>query len=70
MGAGVDRRDAQRQRDDDVAQLLAASAAAAGDELAVRAALDGAGRDAVVDALPMLQPNALRVGDARRARRA
>ncbi|MFI5046189.1 MAG: lysylphosphatidylglycerol synthase domain-containing protein [Acidimicrobiia bacterium] len=48
-----------RQRDDDVAQLLAASAAAAGDELAVRAALEGAGRDAVVDALPMLQPNAL-----------
>jgi len=48
-----------RQRDVDVAQLLAASAAAAGDERAVRAALDGVGRDAVVDAIPVLQPNAL-----------
>jgi undecaprenyl-diphosphatase len=48
-----------RQRDVDIAQLLAASAAAAGDDRAVHAALDGVGRDAVVDAIPMLQPNAL-----------
>jgi len=48
-----------RQRDVDVAQLLAASAAAADDDAAVGAAIEIVGRDAVVDALPVLQPNAL-----------
>ncbi|MET0627595.1 MAG: lysylphosphatidylglycerol synthase domain-containing protein [Acidimicrobiia bacterium] len=48
-----------RQRDYDVAQLLAASAAAAGDEAAVSAALAHVGADRLVSALPMLEPNAL-----------
>ena len=49
----------QRQRDGDVAQLIAASAAAAGDELAVSAAIRGVGTEGVVAALPLLQPASL-----------
>ncbi|MET0421375.1 MAG: lysylphosphatidylglycerol synthase transmembrane domain-containing protein [Acidimicrobiia bacterium] len=48
-----------RQRDDDVAQLLASTAAAAGNELAVEVALAHVGREVLVRALPLLQPNAL-----------
>ncbi|HEX5588270.1 MAG TPA: lysylphosphatidylglycerol synthase domain-containing protein [Acidimicrobiia bacterium] len=48
-----------RQRDYDVAQLLAAGAAAAGDDAAVDAALEHVGADRLVSALPMLQPTAL-----------
>ena len=49
----------ERQREDDVAQLLASTAAAAGNTLAVNAALRHVGPDQVIAALPLLQPNVL-----------
>lgn len=49
----------ERQREYDVAQLLAAGAAAASTDLSVDAAVTHVDRDQLVDALPMLQPGAL-----------
>ncbi len=59
-------------RADDVAELLASTAALVGDDRAIRAAIDGVGGPAVASALPRLQPAALspstrkRGGDGRR----
>ncbi len=49
-----DRRLAQ-----DVAELIGSSATIVGNDRAIRAAIRGAGRDAVIAALPLLQPLAL-----------
>jgi uncharacterized membrane protein YbhN (UPF0104 family)/tRNA A-37 threonylcarbamoyl transferase component Bud32 len=48
-----------RQRDDDVTQLLAATAVATTNEVAVEVALRHVGREQLIESLPLLQPNAL-----------
>ncbi len=53
------------QRAGDTAELLATTAAQVGVDRAVRAAVAGVGREAVIDALPLLQPAALSVGGRR-----